>query len=306
MRIDQTHRTWLIGSTVTLAVASVGYGFYAAWSPAGPQGGSTVGILYGVVGSAMMLFAGLLGARKSVPIWRLGRAQSWMRGHLWLGVLTLPIILFHAGFHFGHGLTRGLVWLLLFVWLSGVFGAALQHFIPRMMTQQLPMETIYEQIERVRLQLCDEATRIVTECTSRLSGNLSQSAAGERALAAAAGTMGGNTVASALQMDSEGSAALTGFFQRELQPFLDGSAAKGHRLAKAASSRTAFRELRVLLPPSAEAFLDDLENICEEKRQLDWQRTMHHMLHGWLLVHVPASYALLLLGAIHAVAALRY
>jgi hypothetical protein len=30
------------------------------------------------------------------------------------------------------------------------------------------------------------------------------------------------------------------------------------------------------------------------------------VLHGWLLVHVPLSYAVLLLGAAHAVIALRY
>jgi hypothetical protein len=29
-------------------------------------------------------------------------------------------------------------------------------------------------------------------------------------------------------------------------------------------------------------------------------------MHGWLLVHVPLSMALLLLGAVHAVVALRY
>ena len=29
-------------------------------------------------------------------------------------------------------------------------------------------------------------------------------------------------------------------------------------------------------------------------------------MHGWLLVHVPLSMALLLLGAVHAVIALRY
>ncbi len=47
----------------------------------------------------MMLFAGLLGARKKVPLWRIGRAKVWMRGHLWLGVLSLPMILYHVGFH---------------------------------------------------------------------------------------------------------------------------------------------------------------------------------------------------------------
>jgi hypothetical protein len=29
-------------------------------------------------------------------------------------------------------------------------------------------------------------------------------------------------------------------------------------------------------------------------------------LHGWLLFHIPASYALILLGAVHAFMALRY
>jgi hypothetical protein len=33
---------------------------------------------------------------------------------------------------------------------------------------------------------------------------------------------------------------------------------------------------------------------------------MHRLLHGWLLVHVPLSYAVLLLGAIHGFTALRY
>jgi len=39
----------------------------------------------------------------------------------------------------------------------------------------------------------------------------------------------------------------------------------------------------------------DLETICEEKRQLDQQRKYHLVLHGWLLVHIPLSYAVLLL-----------
>ena len=53
-----------------------------------------------------MIFAALLGARKRVPVWRLGRAQAWMRGHLWLGLLSLPIILFHGAFHFGGAMTQ--------------------------------------------------------------------------------------------------------------------------------------------------------------------------------------------------------
>jgi hypothetical protein len=81
MRIDRTHRPWLI-ATVALAIAStVVYIFYAVETPGGPRGGSALGLTFGIVGYAMMLFAGLLGARKRVPTWRLGRADSRFAGH---------------------------------------------------------------------------------------------------------------------------------------------------------------------------------------------------------------------------------
>ncbi len=293
-------------SVTTLAVASAAYALYASLTPGGARGGSAMGIGFGVVGSAMMLFAGLLGARKKVRIWRLGRAQTWMRGHLWLGALSLPMIFFHAGFHMGGLLTQWLMWLLVIVVASGVLGATLQHFMPRRLTQQLPMETIYEQIDRVELQLLDEARLLVAEGKSRLGGNLASSDEGDRALAARAGTMGGVTVASALQIDRVGSEELTRFFEIEIEPFLAGSASGNVALAARETASQAFRRLRVSLSPSVESVVNDLENLCDERRQLQRQRKMHHILHGWLLVHIPLSYALLVLGAIHAVAALRY
>jgi hypothetical protein len=66
------------------------------------------------------------------------------------------------------------------------------------------------------------------------------------------------------------------------------------------------QQLRILLPQNLHSSVDDLENICEEKRQLDKQTQLHKLLHGWLLVHIPLSYALLLLGAVHAVMALKF
>ena len=52
--------------------------------------------------------------------------------------------------------------------------------------------------------------------------------------------------------------------------------------------------------------LQALDEICEEREQLNRQAKLHYWLHGWLFVHVPLSYALLALSAIHAVIALRY
>ncbi len=98
MRMDKTQRGWALLTLAILAISAVVYVFDAfEWSQ-GPRGGSLIGLIFGVVGFGFMVFAALLGARKRVPTWRVGRAQTWMRGHLWLGFLALPIILFHGDF----------------------------------------------------------------------------------------------------------------------------------------------------------------------------------------------------------------
>ncbi len=161
MRIDKTQRGWAIASLIAFAVFTAVYAVYAANAPSGPRGGSALGLTFGVIGFGFMIFAALLGARKRVPTWRIGRAQAWMRGHLWLGLLSLPVILFHGGFHFGGTLTSVLMWLLIITVVSGVFGAALQHYVPRVMTTDVKLETIYDEIGNVRKLLREEADRAV-------------------------------------------------------------------------------------------------------------------------------------------------
>jgi hypothetical protein len=306
MLIDRTHRSWFIGSAIGLAAAIAVYIPYSLHSPQGPRGGSALGLAYGSVGFAFMLFAGLLGLRKNFPIWRIGRAQTWMRGHLWLGTLSFPLILLHGGFHFGGTLTRVLMWLFAFVFASGMLGAALQHFMPRFHTSRLPMETIYEELDHVRQQLVQEAQKLVAETCAALEGDVSSASEQQLARAAAAGANWDITVASGLQVDKEASAELARFLHAEIEPFLSHAGSGGHRLAKPNLARVMFQQLRVLFPANLHSNIDDLENICEEKRQQDEQRRLHKILHGWLLVHIPLSYAVLILGAWHAVIALRF
>lgn len=306
MLIDRTHRKWFVGSIVGLAVATAVYIPYSMRSPQGARGGSALGLAYGIAAFLFMLFVGLLGLRKKFPVWRVGRAQSWMRGHLWLGLLSFPLILFHGGFHFGGPLTRMLMWLFVFVWVSGILGAALQHFMPRFQTAQLPMETIYEQLDRVRGQLAEEAGQLVEETCSALEGEVSRASERQRAMSASAGTQGGLTVASGLQANQQVSTQLRQFLDDEMLPYLERPGAHAMNLGKEAQAQKMFQQFRVLLPLELHSNLDDLENICDEKRQLDKQSRLHKILHGWLLVHIPLSYALLLLGAVHAVVALKF
>jgi hypothetical protein len=324
--MDRTQRGWAIASLVILAGSAVIYMFYELNAPQGPRGGSTIGLIFGVLGFAFMIFAALLGARKRVPTWRIGRAQAWMRGHLWIGFLALPLILFHGGFHFGGTLTRVLMWLLIITVFSGVFGAALQHYIPRVMTSDVPLETIYDEIDHVRALLREEADRAMESlCGSIGLGKASMKeilrAGGFTALrtmaasavplrTSAAVSAGASAAVAAapeiILLTEEESAPLRRFYLEEMRPFLENPNQRGQRLGDAQKATTAFAGLHTLLPTAAKATLDDLADICDEARQLQRQARLHRWLHGWLLVHIPLSLALILLGAVHAVMALRF
>jgi hypothetical protein len=225
-----------------------------------------------------------------------GRAQAWMRGHLWLGMLSLPLIFFHGGFRFGGPLTTAIMILLIIVVTSGIFGAVLQHYIPNTMTAEVPLETIYEQIDHVRDQLLEEADGFVEDVTAP-NGPLMVAAA------ARASAIATEELPVVEEKDVE---PLQAFYAREMRPFLQEAHSRGHALGDTAKSKAMFEDLRRLLPPEVHETVTDLEEICEEERQLRRQSRMHHLLHDWLLVHVPLSLALLLLGAVHAVMALRF
>lgn len=300
MILDAKHRKWAFATAGLLAASAAAYVPYHLRSPNGPSGGSWVGLAFGVAAFGLMAFAGLLGLRRRFPAWRVGRPETWMRGHLWLGFLTVPLVFFHGGFQFGGTLTAVLTVLVLLVAVSGVFGLVLQQILPRVMTSRLPMETVYEEIDHVRAQLVAEADALVGAVT----GPLGFEAPAELVPPGAAASPRGRTPSGKLTI-VEGSAPLKDFYKGQVRPFLN-----DERRVEALSSGTrasaAFSSVRALLPPDLHEPLRDLEVACEEHRQLEDQARLHRWLHGWVLVHVPLSYALLLLAAVHAVASVRY
>jgi hypothetical protein len=304
MRIDQTHRTWAIASGVILGAAILLWFPYALLYPGGPGGNTWPGLIYGVLGYAMMLFAGLMGARKRVPLWRVGRAQAWMRGHIWLGALSLPMILLHSAFVARGPLAMVLMALLVITVLSGITGAILQHFVPGQILAAVPLETIYEQIPEVRDQLFEEATEIINKLCARPD---------EVALAVSSGVIspgiGGAVVAepdTATELTEVQRLVLRQVYSASILPFLRDPDHSGSPLSDFTKASLYFDAMRRQMPVSVHQEVTDLEQICEEERQLKRQARKYLWLHGWLLVHVPLSLTLLVLGGIHAFVAIHY
>jgi hypothetical protein len=98
--------------------------------------------------------------RKKIPLWRVGTVQRWLRAHIWLTLLTIPLVILHSGFRLGGPMTTLLMALFAIVMVSGIYGLFLQHIMPRLMKERLPAETVFEQIPHIRSQLAAAAEKM--------------------------------------------------------------------------------------------------------------------------------------------------
>ena len=178
MRIfNRSHVPWLIFVVLATIAASWVYvgNFHPRRLPAGlglppslvqkpsehrSVGGTPLGLTYGAIAFAIFIFATLFSVRKRVVLWRLGTLQRWMRSHIWLTLLTIPLVLLHSGFRLGGPMTTLLMALYVIVMVSGIYGLALQHQMPHIMKERLPAETVFEQIPHIREQVVIAAEKM--------------------------------------------------------------------------------------------------------------------------------------------------
>src|SRR5947209_7219651 len=123
-------------------------------------GGTPLGLWFGSISLAIFVFAVLLSLRKKIPLWRVGTVQRWLRAHIWLTILTIPLVILHSGFRLGGAMTTFLMVLYGIVMVSGFYGLFLQHIVPRLMKERLPAETVFEQIPHIRSQLAAAAEKM--------------------------------------------------------------------------------------------------------------------------------------------------
>jgi hypothetical protein len=309
---------WIGVFLVGTIIAIGGYGFCSIGQSRWPGGSSPIGLLLGVLGSLLMLFEFFLWPRKKVRAWRIGSAQVWMRAHIWLGLLTVPFIVLHSGFRLGGPLSSALMILFGIVIASGIFGLFLQQFLPRLMFEQVPAETIYSQIDYVAEQSYWNAEDLIeATCGASVEREFSLRPRPQKAEAAQAFvTVGavrtvGSVRGKVLQTQVPTAASINAdvlrdSFQKKVGPYL----LEGRKSRSPLESQTAaavfFRDLKSGLGAEGSGIADALESLCDQRRQYDLQIRVHGWLHSWLCVHVPLSVALVGLMFIHSFVALKY
>ncbi|MBI1915207.1 MAG: hypothetical protein HYS12_10780 [Planctomycetes bacterium] len=292
MLIDAKQKKWFAAFVLLSAAALAGWWYINRTIPGGLRGGDTVGLWFGSLGSVLMIYAGLLAAHRKVPSWWwLGARKTWLRGHVWMGLLSVVLILCHSSFHWGGPLEKTLWWVLIGVIVTGILGVILQNILPRLLTSRVPTEAPYEQIPH----LCREMRRKADAIIDEVCGAYDPSP-----------PILENTIA-VVQYASNAKAQLRDFYENEVRPFFDAKVSRRSPLFNPLQAEARFTKLR-RLPGLDDAThqVDDLARYCEERRLMAEQERIHFWLHAWLLVHIPLSVALLVLGVTHVVTALRY
>ncbi|HEV2841352.1 MAG TPA: hypothetical protein VGW39_08515 [Chthoniobacterales bacterium] len=416
-------------------------------------GGTPLGLAFGAISLGIFVFAALLSLRKKIPLWRVGTVQRWLRAHIWLTFLTIPLIILHSGFRLGGPMTTLLMGLYALVMVSGVYGLMLQHLMPRLMKERLPAETVFEQIPHIRAQLCVAAEKmrdsfkpappkkpdagapapspakavtagsaVMASTKGELSTPVARAksatgstvtaepvavtaatttaapvakAASEPAISSAANAAASPAPAKPVETigtptarvqseppgapvprasvpagdeaapnppavpasapvppppapkpaeptepkptapaaakpaapaaakpaaakpaaaaakpapppDPASEAALVEFIDRQILPYLQAGRGEKFRLGNARFSDDTFRFVKLRVTETYRSRVEEIQGWCDERRMLDLQTRLHHWLHGWLFIHVPFSFLLLMLTIWHAFVTLFY
>jgi hypothetical protein len=294
--IDRRQTRWAV-ATVVVGVAAVGLYLWLQSRSAQPlTGGTTVGLWYGIAGSALMIYAGLLSTHRLFPAaWWMGPRKVWLRGHLWLGSLSVVLIVCHAHARLGTGVALALWIVTGLIVLTGIYGLVLQQILPGWLARRFPDEAPYGQIPHLCALFRQEADELVDKVAPPVAAEASVS------------------VSSPVYRGPTFAAELRSFHDTVIRPFLNAPVPRRSPLLSESFTETRVSGLRRRLglrtggmADDASLALDRIEELVRERRRLAEQERMWRWLHGWLLIHVPLSAALLILFVVHVVMSLYY
>jgi len=237
-------------------------------------GGSTEGLLYGVVGTALIGILMYLGIRRRSYSSHTGTLQGWLSAHVYLGLLTLLVIPLHAGFRFGWDVHTLAFVLLVVVVLSGVGGVLLYRILPSRLTtfeaRQQP-DKIDPQLARL---LADMRALVKDKSNALVDIYRAELAASRQRMPSGWSLIRGQT--------------------RDL-------------LAERSADLAA---MAAVVPLEEQATFQVLSQLLLKKAQLELnllqQMQLRNALKAWLYVHVPVSIAMVCAVVIHLIIVFWY
>ncbi len=254
------------------------------------HGGSTAGIVYGAAGTAAILVLLYFGVRKRSYRSTWGTLDGWLQSHIYLGILSAFVILFHTGFRFHDRVAVAAYATLLVVVGSGWVGASLYTSVPRRLSEietDLTPDDLAAQIK----QLADAMARVAGSRSPAFQEVCKGLLAESRPAALAGWKMLFSRAASGLERPAAGGA---------------GGASAG----RAGGGAAPWAVYLTQVPAGEQEELRQLLVLSRQRSELlerlVAQQRYRNVLGAWLYLHVPLSIALLVLVAAHLVAVFYY
>lgn len=252
-------------SLVAFAVAVV---FAVAWLKLMEDALRPAAIWSGLALLAVVIVLTLFNARKKLPFLPLLRASAWMHFHSYAGLFATILFLLHIQFRVPRGNLELLLALLFVgVTLSGILGLALSRVLPPRLTRH-GEEVIFERIPALRLQLRARVEELILKSVAETASS---------------------TLADYYTSN------LKAYFDRPRDGWLHvvGSNSPLHeRLAGLAA-------LDRYLNDKERAVAAALADCIRAKDNLDHNRACQGLLKGWLFIHIPLTYSLIIIALVH-------
>ena len=222
-----------------------------------------------------VVFLAFYNVRRMLRMLPLGSNTAWLGLHLFAGWLSIVVFGLHLEWQLPNGwLESALALLYVLVAGSGVVGIVLSRSLAKRLTDR-GEEVIFERIPVFRAQLQGQARELALD--------------------------------SARATDSS---TISDWYLAHLADFFGGHRYFWHHLL--ASNRPLFGLLRQLdemgryLNETEKEFADPLRELVIKKYNLDFHHALQGTLKGWLFVHVPFTYGLLILAVPHLVLAYAF
>jgi len=231
------------------------------------------------LGTGLALFIVVVGlalfnARKKLPFLPLLRASTWMQIHIYVGLLSCVLFGLHTGWRIPTGTFEvTLATLFYLVAISGILGLAISRWLPARLTAY-GENVIFERIPALRAGVRREVEEMVVESIGKSQ-----------------------------------SSAIADFYETRLRTYFSGSRFLWYHVA--CYRKPLFKllaEVRVLERYLNAEERDILAVIVERIRaadDLDYQQARQGWLKGWLFVHIPLTYSMILAAMVHGILAWR-
>lgn len=255
-------RRWVAGLGTLLSSAAT-----TAWLFSKPGSLRGAAYLSGWMLLSTIFVLTLYNFRKKLPYPPLLNSAIWLQLHIYLGLFCTLLFALHVGLHIPNGpFEVALAAVFAIVVVSGLIGLFLSRFIPRWLALR-GEDVLFERIPNLRKQVRERAEKLIVQSVAETDVT-----------------------------------TLANFYRDRLNVFFSTNPVWAHVIQSKRGLHSLVEDLKAInryLDSREKEIGGELVELVETKDSLDYHYAMQGLLKIWLFVHIPATYVMLLMVALH-------